>query len=364
MQITSERNIRPAQFFSVLLLCRLLINLTFDPNGLHLAPTDKIISDILTAVFMFIFSVPAFLFIRKGEGLYDSAKKVSIGGCKFIGFLYGLYFIFWSAITVSRFQIFATSFLETGFTQLFFVLMIVASACYAAYLGINALSRASLVMMFIVGAAVVMLFFIPIKKFDFLNLGPIFYDGCKIILQDAVYSASSSVEIAALTLFVSRVDGNVKKGYIITLILFLAFALLISTPACLVIGDLMPKLLFPEYILATMSEVGVFQSMDALITGAWILGAFVKTAFMILLSLLSFSQSLEIKKRTLWIIGISAAVAALGYLFSVSVASFADIIRGDIFVILSLVFIIIIPFGVLTADKIRLTKLERAEGKI
>lgn len=347
----AQKQIKPGQFFSMLILGRLLTGLTFDPNGLQLAPSDKIVCDILSVIFTVILCVPAFFYIRRNDGLFACAKSVSKNLNKGIAVFYAVYFIFWATVTVSRFQVFATSVLVTEIPPFVFIVIIIIASFYAAYLGVQALSRASVIFLAVAVASILFLFAISVKFFDPLNLSPIFYDGYAHVLKNAVYSASSTAEITAIMIYVPQITSNVKKGFITTVFAVLVLTLLLSVPTVFVLGDLLPHLLFPEYTLATMAEFSMFQNMEASVTAVWILGAFVKTSLMISLTFYCIEQVVEIRHKNLVIFAICACVALLSFVFTNTIKGLSKILNGQMFVAVMSVFTIVIPSVVLALKK-------------
>lgn len=354
----AQKQIKPGQFFSMLILGRLLTGLTFDPNELQLAASDKVICDVLSVVFTVILCVPAFFYMNRNDGLFGCARAVSEKLNRGIAVFYALYFVFWATVTVSRFQVFATSVLVTEIPPFVFILIIIIASFYAAYLGVQALSRASVIFLAVAVASILFLFAISVKFFEPLNLSPIFYDGYAPVLKNAFYSASSTAEITAIMIYIPQITSNVKKGFITTVFAVLTLTLLLGIPTALVLGDLLPHLLFPEYTLATMAEFSMFQNMEASVTAVWILGAFVKTSLMVSLALYCMEQAFKIKHRNLVLAAICVAVSLLSCIFTTTVKGLSNILKGQTVVIIMLVFTVAVPSMVLVLKR----KKEMGQG--
>ncbi|MCR4926222.1 MAG: spore germination protein [Clostridiales bacterium] len=362
MQMT-QKKIGAGQFFSILLLCRLLVNLTFNSNDSSLSSCDKIISDILTVAFIFVMSIPVFIYMKKGWDFSDCIRSISPKLNKAVCFFYSLYFIILASITVTRFQLFTTSTLvsEGNVTNVLYIALLVLSALYGAYLGFQAIGRAAFIFAIVVISAIFFLFLTSAKNFDFVNITPFFYNGTKNILQNAVKNAASTTEIAMLTMFHSRVSGNKVKGQAITILIFLILELLLSVPSCLVLGDLAPKLFFPEYVLATMASLDMLKSLDAFINACWVLAATIKTAFMIILSHFCIGNVFKIKKNLPWLVGIALVVFSISLVFSKYISTFILIIGSFNFIIASFVFSVAIPLIVLIVHALKERK-NKKEG--
>lgn len=59
--------------------------------------------------------------------------------------------------------------------------------------------------------------------------------------------------------------------------------------------------LFPIHSIAVLSEFSVFQRIDVILTGVWILSAFIKISFMLYLSSYIASRSFSAKYKKIYI---------------------------------------------------------------
>lgn len=63
------------------------------------------------------------------------------------------------------------------------------------------------------------------------------------------------------------------------------------------LGDYAMTQLFPIHSIAVLSEFSVFQRIDVILTGVWILSAFIKISFMLYLSSYIASRSFSAKYK-------------------------------------------------------------------
>lgn len=67
------------------------------------------------------------------------------------------------------------------------------------------------------------------------------------------------------------------------------------------LGDYAMTQLFPIHSIAVLSEFSVFQRIDVILTGVWILSAFIKISFMLYLSSYIACRSFSAKYKNIYI---------------------------------------------------------------
>lgn len=108
--------------------------------------------------------------------------------------------------------------------------------------------------------------------------------------------AVRTIEPAAMAVLFPRVSGNKKEAFYMVVgtcgvfgnCVFLRFSGL---------GDYAMTQLFPIHSIAVLSEFSVFQRIDVILTGVWILSAFIKISFMLYLSSYIASRSFSAKYK-------------------------------------------------------------------
>ena len=96
--------------------------------------------------------------------------------------------------------------------------------------------------------------------------------------------AVRTIEPAAMAVLFPRVSGNKKRGYFIWISVLAAFLEIVFFFVFSGLGDYAMTQLFPIHSIAVLSEFSVFQRIDVILTGVWILSAFIKISFMLYLS--------------------------------------------------------------------------------
>ena len=113
--------------------------------------------------------------------------------------------------------------------------------------------------------------------------------------------AVRTIEPAAMAVLFPRVSGNKKRGFFIWMSVLAAFLEIVFFFTFSGLGDYAMTQLFPIHSIAVLSEFSVFQRIDVILTGVWILSAFIKISFMLYLSSYIASRSFSAKYKKIYI---------------------------------------------------------------
>lgn len=152
-----------------------------------------------------------------------------------------------------------------------------------------------------------------VKKVDLLNLTPLFYNGVFPVVKTSLSAVGRTVEYAVIAASLPFVKGNSKKGFFIWLTLqtVITAAVFFFEGTCL--GAFSNMQLFPVYTIASMAQFSFFRGLGAIITGVWILCAFLKISLLIFLQSKLLSEGFGIKRITVTVV--SAVLLAVVCLF-------------------------------------------------
>lgn len=304
------------QLLAVLLLSRLLTLLTYTTLGTETVQNaDYFPSAVFATLFILLFSVMLFVQMRyfPAQDLTDIAYYASPVFSKCISVFYAFYFLFTALETLARLELFISTVIFPNRQSAFLVIICVAAACYAASLGAEALGRTGAVSLGLFVAAFLFIMFAMADEIDFLNFSPMFYDGVKPSMTAGLSAAARSAEIMMFSAMLPQVSGNPKKAYGVWLAAFLGSSLLVFFFVFGGLGDFALTQLFPVHAVAVLSEISVFQRFDVLLTGIWILSAFVKISFLLYLvsALLQKSFRPEWKNRYILVSGVLIAAVQI-----------------------------------------------------
>ena len=138
-----------------------------------------------------------------------------------------------------------------------------------------------------------------LSRVDINNLSPIFYDGARPILTVAWSVVIRTTEPVAISVMLPRVTGNVKKSVIIWTSFFAIFVSVLFFILFTTSGDSALLNMFPVHSMAMLSEFGLIERLDVLLTGVWIISAFIKIAFVIYIVNDILQRSFQLKCKGL-----------------------------------------------------------------
>ena len=173
--MTNSHQISPAQLYSII-----LVTLTYIPalNEIALS-SDLLVQAFLYPLGMLISALPLYALYqaRPDWDIFDCAYRISPVLSKILAVLYALFFLFVALLSVTRFDLFATSrlFPDSDFT--IFLLIIILISCAAAGFGLEALGRLSGLAVLLVAVTLGFVIAVLLPRFEPLNFTPLFYDG-------------------------------------------------------------------------------------------------------------------------------------------------------------------------------------------
>lgn len=348
--MNSKRKISTLQLYSILYAGRILLTLTFMPS-LNNEPVN---TDMLLQVILFFFLLPLaalpfyFLYrLQPGWSILDHAFAISPTTERISALGYAVYFLYGTIIAVSRFDLFATSrlFPDSDFT--IFLLLIILVCCAAAAYGLEALGRASAVGLFAVLSVFIFIMATLFSKFDLLNFTPPFYNGVRPVLRGAFASLSQTVELSVIAVIAPRVTGNIVSGFFkwLTGLTITILCLLGATTAAL--GYYADSQLFPMHALSVLAQFSVFQRLDSLLTGVWMLCLFIKASAFILISSECLQHALGRKSINGSIVFSGVLISCVCVFVSQSAGRFKLLVQDSISAVFFVFFVLVIPISFL-----------------
>ncbi len=363
--MTSSGKISSAQLFCILFVCRVVALFTYmTPETKNAETVNSVLLSIFFVLFQLIFAVPVFTVIKKdnSQGIIGAAKKSSALFSKIISLIYCCAFIFAAGISVSRFELFVSTVMFPGAEISFFIALLLAASLFAVFRGIQAIGRSSAVILFAVGISTVFITLSVVKEFQYTNLLPVFMNGLAPLAESSFYSATRTMELVSIMIIAPEVTGRLRSGFIKWLIAFGAVAAVLFTCTDGILGAYGAKQLFQLYSLTLIAKFSIFERLDDLITGSWVLCTLLKTAFYCLIAAKCIEQGFEKKPTKLFHTGISAAVFTVFLLTSGTVVTFSEIIGSDIISGLYIAVAVLIPLAVFFSAKLSGKKRRKEEN--
>lgn len=281
----SDKKVSAPQFFSLLFLSLLsTVFMYISSPEVTIASTETLLRPVAFVLISIAVSVPSYYIYKEYRGKETDGVRISRNiPFRVISVVYATVFFIGTVRTVARFDLFASSELFPGTEMTLFIIGIIVICGFLSSLGIGALCRGGVIFAFLV---VVVTGFVMVSLSDeisILNFTPLFTDGVKGFVYDSLVFCIQATEIGAVILFIPEISGNVKRHFLLWLILS---AVSFSVIFFFVIGSLgafADTQLFPTYSSVTLADFGMLKRIDALETSIWIFCVVEKISFYILI---------------------------------------------------------------------------------
>ncbi len=272
------RKISFGQLTVILFISRIFYTMTFVPF-MYNDVTSQVIGFSICTALECLAVIPCIVLYRKypDKNLYRVAYEKS----KILGIIISFTFVFTAILVLNRLFRYFNYFMYVMFPDFlpswFVVLALAALSFYAAFQGIEAISRSGAIafgffaLSFIIVAAVI----IP----D-LNMSNLIYTYPKIgdIAHEVYYEFSKCSEILLLPVLYSYAKEKAGKSVYCAIGLKLIFVYLITSICVFALGSYLNISKFPFFDLGSYAETFLIERLDAFLLPAWILTAFIKAS--------------------------------------------------------------------------------------
>ncbi len=347
------------QAFMLIFISYMLVALTYIPTSESNAKNvDKIVSIFVAMIFVLLSFVPVYLLAKRNENcnVIDCVQKNARILTKPVALFYVIAFSYTVIVTTSRFSLFITSVLLVESKTAVFIIIIIAAACYAAFLGIEAIARASLFVFAVLIFSMFFSCFILVKEVDFLNLRPFFYNGAGCVLGEAAIDASKLIEAAILGILAPKIVGGIKKTVITFVVSFWIVVTLLALLIVSILGEYSSVQLFPVYTLVSLARIGNFHRFDAILSGIWIAGDFIKVAVLITVSNECVKYIVKGRRHRVCMVAMVLVIFAFSMFASYSFERYLAVSNYLISGSITLVASVVIPLVFLIVDVVKKRK--------
>lgn len=344
--MTKHGKINTVQMFSVLMLSRIISLFTFMlPSTSYLPSGDRIITTAPVAVLECIYALIILLIVKKNDNksIISAAKNISELSAKVTSVIFSLAFLWFAGIGTARFELFISTVMFPNSELHIMIFLLLCSALYAALKGLEAIGRTAFILLWILGLSIVFILLTVTDEFLFTNLQPVFTEGVSPILSFSFYVSLRAVELLTLYVTYPEINGSKVKLTFSWIAAFSIITAVILTVLSGVTGEYGNNQIFPLYTLTVIAQFGIFERLDDILTGVWVLCIFIHVAFLLYCSLLSLKQGFsKIKKLPA---GIFCAVFVGGvYLMaSRTVTVFSETVSSRIWDAAFLFILIVFP---------------------
>ncbi len=271
-----------------------------------------------------------------------------------VGALYAVFFLYAPSLAVARYNLYIQTTMLPQASVILLSVAVVFTACYGAFMGIEALARASGLIFAAVLVSLVFIFAALTPELDSRNFAPFGQDGIGAVLEEAATIVSGLLEIATLAIvlpFAKR--KHVKRNFFLWALAETVTIALVAFFVVGVLGTYTEMQMYPFYTISTIARVGSLQRLDALYAAIWTAGLFVKVAFfLIALSLCLTRIKNERAGRVGLVVG-AAVILAASVLLTDRPEYISFLATRETSLLLAAVFFLCIPLLVLVVDLIR-----------
>lgn len=357
--MTKAGTISTFQLFSILLLSRMTALFTFMlPTTGFLMSGDRILTTLPLLMLELIFGFLSVYIINKSEkkSIISAASSFSAVAGKAASIMYIICFIWFAGISVSRFELFISTVMFPNSELYLMTVILLAAAFYAALKGIEALGRASVILSVILTSSIVFIILTVIENFEYTNLTPVLTQGFSPVIRFAFYVSARAVEFITLYTAAPRVRGNIRKMTIIWTLLVSVLTAVILTVLSGVTGKYGDDQIFPLYTLTVIAKFGIFERLDDILTGLWVLSTFIQITFLLVSGVLASEQGFGCNKKITVLLIETTGIFFVYLLTSKTVTSYSEILSSPLQDLFFFTVLIVIPIGITLTGKVKRRK--------
>lgn len=353
------------QLVFILYLSRIFTILTYNLSSSdRLDGTSVMLAVVISTIMQIIVLIPALILYKKNKSqdiITTSYSLLGKPGGTVVGITYYVILIFIALSSVVNCIFFLDNAIYSDSNSILLPLIFILVCGYAAYAGIEAISRSGSIIFAIFVIALAIMFVLLSKYIDLFNI----HISVNSIVKDTItatwVSFAKNVELVALILLLPKVKGKVSNGLITFFLISLITIEVVIFFLITVLGPFGKNLVFPFYTLVTISDAAVFEHLDVIHMSIWVFVSFIKTSLYLYLAIRVFKAIFpKAISKLAWLISVSIIwVAMLLIRYNiVAVNSVSKIIDSGVIIIL---LVLIIPSILLLALSL---KKEKSYAKI
>lgn len=301
--MAKKNKISSTQLFCLLLLSRGVLSIAsgaFSGSG---NIQSSSIAAAIAGIISLLMSIPALYAANGGREILHSSLGRVVSG------IYALYFFYAVCVTLTIFTVMRAETADARISVIILPLLMVITAVYGAYKGIEAISRTGTLILFAVAAAFVLLCLSLFPKSNALNLEPAGALKINDIINETVIMLGEQSCIPAIIFLYPNIKGSVKKTVVSWIfVVFLCIGSL-SLFIASILGDYAVSQPFPVYSWARLASFGVVQRLDSVFSAIWTAGVFVRLS--LLLWVLSAAVKYAVGRKAAKLAPLIAGAAAL-----------------------------------------------------
>ena len=271
------------QLVIAFLACRLSAEMMTTPAEMISYGTERFVAILLAKITVALLYLSIIFVTLKYKG--DSVMTCAVRRNKAFGIAVGIILaIIITAVavqTVISIQHYITDTLLDNILTISGVALLVAAATYGAVKGLSAVTRSSVFAAVIFG---LLIFLIGITMWNKVNpefLYPAFIEDGRYFLKCTLSEISMNSEILVFAVITDEIRSKPHKTVLYYLPILLVVLEILNLLYNLILGPYMSKIEYPLYIIASLSDIVIFQRLDGIDAIVWLMCGIIKTALLI-----------------------------------------------------------------------------------
>lgn len=287
--MVKDEKIDARQIIVVALLSRLFLLLVYVPNkGKEVAGAVQAVSMLLGILISIIAAIPAYLLLKKFRGfdLTDVAAVVAPKWSKPIAILFYIICVAITASTISQFEFFMTTAIYPRANHMYILLIFSAATLYMMYMGLEAISRSSLVIIILIVVSGVLVAFGVGDKIQLLNFRTPFVEDVSVWIEMAFRFFLQNMELILFSMLIPYMKKpKIGRAFLTYTFFVLVMLESINFLVGSVLGNYAKTRTFAIYTLFSISGSEVFYRLDYFHVAGWVAMSLVRASvYMILAS--------------------------------------------------------------------------------
>lgn len=363
--MNKKHMILPGQLFCMFFVSHLIQTITNSPGLQTRENMQNILLGAPVALALAVLSAVPMLVLNARHpqlSVLDlTYYRVGNYGGVLVGALYAAFFLYAPSLAVARYNLYIQTTMLPQASVVLLSAAVVVTACYGAFMGIEALARASGLIFAAVFVSLLFIFSTLTPEIDLRNFGPFGRQGAGAVLDEAFTIVSGLLEIATLAIVFPLAKGkHVKRDFFLWAAGETITIALVAFFCVGVLGAYTGMQMYPFYTISTIARVGSLQRLDALYAAIWTAGLFVKVAFFLISLSLCLTRMKSERAGRIGLVAGAAVILAASVFLSNYPAYISLLATRELSLVLAAVFFTFIPLAVLLADLFRGRKSPRS----
>lgn len=284
---------------------------------------------VVSSVILFLLYLPIILLAQKHPS--ENVISVICEKSKVLGWLCGLFItvvlLFNAVSTICSMSLYSSSTVFAKAPMILLVLLPLAAAGTAAWKGIQGTARSGVLFGGVLAAFLLFVVISVWERFDWEWLYPGLLEEPELFFGQVIRQLGRNSELLVFAVLMEYADKKAEYAvywYIPSITVLLILKLLIQM---IVLGPFLNSSSFPFLTISALSDIVLFQRLDGINVGGWLLMCIVRAALALLCTRTVFTR-LAGEKTGKWSVWVGTVVIALSALLFVGSSSSVISIDG------------------------------------